>query len=42
MSNEQLIKSAHIWAVAVVLFSVIAFATKAGSHPAHSAQAERE
>lgn len=38
MSNEQLIKSAHIWAVAVVLFSVIAFATKAGPRPAHSAQ----
>ena len=38
MSNQQLIKSAHIWAVAVVLFSVIAFATKAGSNPAHSAQ----
>jgi putative membrane protein len=38
MSNEQLIKSAHIWAVAVVLFGAIAFATKAGSHPAHLAQ----
>lgn len=38
MSNKQLIKSAHIWAVAVVLFSVIAFATKAGSNWARSAQ----
>ena len=38
MSNEQLIKSAHVWAVAIVLFGVIAFATKAGSGPAHSAQ----
>lgn len=38
MSNEQLIKSAHIWAVALVLFSVIAFAVKAGSDPARSAQ----
>ena len=38
MSNQKLIKTAHIWAVAVVLFGVIAFATKAGSDPAHSAQ----
>ena len=38
MSNEQLIKSAHVWAVAMVLFSVIALATKAGSIPGHSAQ----
>ena len=38
MSNQQLIKSAHIWAVAVLLFGVIAFAAKAGSGPAHSAQ----
>lgn len=37
MSNEQLIKSAHVWFVAVVLFGVIAFATKAGPRPAHSA-----
>jgi len=38
MSNEQLIKSAHIWAVALVLFGVIALAVKAGSEPVHSAQ----
>ena len=38
MNNEQLIKSAHIWAVAVLLFGVIAFAVKAGSGPGHSAQ----
>ncbi|HKY43940.1 MAG TPA: DUF4142 domain-containing protein [Pyrinomonadaceae bacterium] len=38
MSNEQLIKSAHIWAVALVLFGVIALAVTAGSGPAHSAQ----
>lgn len=39
MNNEQLIKSAHIWAVAVVLFGVIVFVGKAGSsHTAHSAQ----
>ena len=38
MNNQKLIKTAHIWAVAVVLFGVIAFATKVGSYPAHSAQ----
>ena len=38
MSNEQLIKTAHIWAVAVVLFGVIVLATKAGTDPTHSAQ----
>jgi putative membrane protein len=38
MSNEQLIKSAHIWVVVVLLFGVIVFATKAERNPANLAQ----
>lgn len=38
MTNEQLIKSAHIWAVVVLLFGAIVLAGNAGSHSAHSAQ----
>ena len=37
-NNEQLIKSAHIWAVVVLLFAVIVFAIKAGANPADLAQ----
>jgi putative membrane protein len=38
MSNQQLIKSAHVWAVVVLLFGVIVFATKAGSNRTDFAQ----
>lgn len=39
MSNEQLVKSAHIWAVVVVLlFAVIVFAGTTGSNRTHLAQ----
>lgn len=38
MSNEQLIKSAHLWALVVVLFGVIVFGSNAGSKGAHLAQ----
>lgn len=38
MSNQHLIKSAHVWVVALLLFGVIVFATKAGSNPAELAQ----
>ena len=37
-SNEQLIRSAHVWAVVVLLFGVIVFAIKADSNPADLAQ----
>lgn len=38
MSNAHLIKSAHIWAVVVMLFGAIVFAGNAGSNTRNSAQ----
>ena len=38
MSNEQLIKSAHLWTLVVLLFGVIVFGANAGSDRSHLAQ----
>ena len=38
MSNEHLVKSAHIWAVIVMLFGAIVFAGNAGSNTRDLAQ----